>query len=172
MFLDVIIAACAALAASGILMATFKLMRRKAPRNLIMAVAAIAIIGITAALRYQWADNTEQLLPPEMVVIERLTFSNPIEPWSLVHPVTDRLVVVDRGSIRRNPAHPGMVMVDVLLVDRAQDTMLARHLVDCEGRRDAVVPPDADLAGDALPADLRWGTDAPAALYDLACKPA
>lgn len=172
MFIDVLIAACAAFAAAGILLAVFKLTGRKAPRTLLMAVAAVAIVGVTATLRYQWADNTEKLLPPEMVVIERLTFSNLIEPWSVVHPVTDRLVVLDRGSILRNAAHPDMVMVDVLLVDRAADTMVARHLVDCRNRRDAVVPPDADLSGETLPGDLTWGSDAPAALYDLACKPA
>lgn len=171
MFLDVVIGACAAFAAAGILLALFKLTGRRAPRNLIMAVAAVAIVGVTAHLRYQWADNTEALLPPEMQVIERLTFSNPIEPWSLVKPVTDRLVVVDRGSILRNPAFPDMVMVDVLLVDRAADTLVARHLVDCPNRRDAVVPPAADLEGETLPEGLTWGSNAPPALYTAACAP-
>ncbi|MCA1974491.1 MAG: hypothetical protein LDL44_16780 [Caenispirillum sp.] len=172
MLLDVVIAACAAFAAAGVFMAAFRLTGRKAPRTLVMAVAAVAIVGVTAYLRYQWAANTEKLLPPQMVVIERLTFSNLIEPWSAIHPVTDRLVVLDRGSILRNPAHPDMVMVDVLLLDRMADTIVGRHLVDCAGRRNAMVPADADLSADQLPEGLQWGSDAPAALYDLACKPA
>ncbi|GAA0580164.1 hypothetical protein [Caenispirillum bisanense] len=171
MLLDVVIAACAALASVGVVMAGFRLTGRKAPRNLLMALAAVAIVGVTATLRYQWASNTEQLLPPEMVVIERLTFSNLIEPWSVVHPVTSRLVVVDRASLRRHAAHPGFSMVDVLLVQRDADTLVARHLIDCRNRRDAVMPADADLTADDLPGDLRWGGDAPAALYDVACQP-
>ncbi len=171
MLLDVVIAACAALASVGVVMAGFRLTGRKAPRNLLMALAAVAIVGVTATLRYQWASNTEQLLPPEMVVIERLTFTNPIEPWSVIHPVTDRLVVLDRGSLRRHAAHPDMVMVDVLLVRRDHDTLIARHVVDCRARRDAVMPGDADLAAGDLPTDLRWASDAPPALYDISCQP-
>lgn len=172
MLLDVVIGACAALAAAGVLLAVSKLFRIRISRSIIMGVAAIAIFGVTAALRYQWADRTAALLPPEMVVVERLTFSNPIEPWSLVQPVTDRLVVVDTGSVLRSAAHPGMVLVDVLLVRRDGETLVARHLVDCTGRRDAVVPPDADLSGGDLPQGLTWADDAPAGLYTAACKTA
>lgn len=169
MLLDALIGACAALAAAGILLLAFKIMRRKAPRNLVLAVAAIAIIGVTATLRYQWADNTAAMLPDDMVVIERLTFSNPIEPWSLVKPVTDRLIVVDQASVRRPPAFTDMVLVDVLLVRRDGDTMVARHLVDCPQRRDAVVPQNTTLADGTLPEDLEWASNAPQGLYTAAC---
>lgn len=169
MLLDVVIAACAALGAVGLLFLGFRLARRKPPRWMIPVTAALGVLGVTLGLRYQWAARTVELLPSEMVVVERLTWSSALEPWSLVWPVVHRLVVADRGSLRRHPDHAGLVMIDVVLLRRDADTLVARHLVDCGARRDAVVASDAAFGPDGLPEGLAWSSDAPPALYDAAC---
>lgn len=169
MFLDVVIAACAALAAVGLVMAGFKLFRASPPRWMMAAVAALAIIAVTAAVRYQWADRTAGLLPPHMVVVERLEEKTLLEPWSLVQPVATELVVADSASIKRNPAHPGMAMIDILLLRRDAETLIQRHLVDCAGKRDAVVTMGAGYGPDGLPAGLEWVEGGPAKLFETAC---
>ncbi|HSK39249.1 MAG TPA: hypothetical protein VK943_05735, partial [Arenibaculum sp.] len=67
MLLDVVIAACAALGAVGLLFLGFRLAGRKPPRWTIPVTAALAVLGITQGLRYQWAARTIELLPPELV---------------------------------------------------------------------------------------------------------
>ncbi len=169
MLLDLVIAACAALAFLGIARLPFALLRRRPPRWLGPVAAGLGVIVVTAALRYQWAGRTEALLPPEMRVVERLKTSTPFEPWSYAVPITTALVVADGGSARRNPAHPSLVMLDVLLIRRDADTLVARHLVDCGLRRDGVVPAGASLAGDTLPAGIVWAETSPPALVSAAC---
>lgn len=169
MLLDVLIAACAALAALGVMLICFKALRAAPPRWLGPIVAAVAVVAVTATLRYQWAGRMEAMLPKEMAVVERLATRSPFEPWSYVKPVVTTLVLADRGSARTNPAHADLVLINVLIVRRADDTRVTRHLVDCAGRREAVFPADAPFTSDGLPEDLTWAADTPPALIDTAC---
>lgn len=169
MLLDVVIAACAAFAASGVVMLVFRLFGRKAPRWTTPVVASVAIVGVTAYLRYDWVDRTIELLPPEFVVVERLTTSTLFEPWSLVQPVVSSMVAVDGGSIKRNPKHPELVLVDLVMLRRDDDTMVIHHIVDCAGRRAAPLPPEPDFGADGLPVDPQWTETAPDALFAAVC---
>jgi hypothetical protein len=169
MLLDVLIAACAALAALGVMLIGFKVLRTAPPRWLGPVVAAIAVVAVTATLRYQWANRMEAMLPPEMVVIERLGTQSPFEPWSYLKPVTTTLVVADRGTLRTNPAHADLVLINVLVVGRARDTLVTRHLVDCAGRREAAFPANVTFTSEGLPDGLVWAADAPPALLTTAC---
>lgn len=172
MLLDVLIAVCAAFAASGVVYGAFRLIRVKPPKWLIPAVAAVAIIGVTAYQRYDWHNRVSAMLAqdaPEMVIVERLRTTVWVEPWSLVEPVISSLVAVDTASIRRNPAHPGLVLVDLVLISRDDDTRIVRHLVDCAARRLAPLPADAVFSDDGLPDGLDWREGAPDRLFEAAC---
>ncbi len=169
MLFDLLIAACGALAAVGVALVGVRLLGRKAPRWVVPVAAALGMVGVTAAVRYQWAGHAESLLPPGMVVLERLRETSPLEPWSYLRPMVTALVVADGAGLRRNPAHPGKVLADVLLVRRGEPTLVARHLVDCGTRKDAVLPPGWD--GEAPLPPLDWSSGGPAGLADLACRP-
>lgn len=170
MLLDVVVAACAAFAASGVIYAGFRLFRSKPPKWLIPTVAAVAVVGVTAYQRYDWHNRVIALLPPEMVVVETLTTRVWVEPWSLVQPVVSSVVVVDRGSLRRNPDHPGLALVDLIMMSRDDDTAVIRHLVDCPRSRLAPLPADTTFSGDGLPDTLDWRTGAPDVLFAAACE--
>lgn len=170
MLLDLLIAACGALAAVGVALLGARLLGRGRPRWLVPVAAAVGMVGVTAGVRYQWAGHAASLLPPGMVVLQRLHEASPLEPWSYLRPMATALVVADGASLRRNPAYPGKVLVDVLLVRRGEPTLVARHMVDCATRRDAVLPPAWD--GEAPLPVLDFAPDGPPGLADLACAPA
>jgi hypothetical protein len=170
MLLDVVIAACAALAAAGTVYGTVRLLGVRPPKWVVPAVAAAAVLGVTAYQRYDWHNQVAARLPAgDMVVVEEVESSLWLEPWSLVAPVISSVVVLDRASVRRHPAHPGMVMADLFLVRRDDDTAVIRHLVDCAGRRVAPLPAEAVFTADGLPASLDWRDDGPEALFAAAC---
>lgn len=166
MLLDLLAAASAALAAAGLLLLGFRLAGRRAPRWLAPVAAALGVVAVTAALRYQWAPRMEGLLPPDMVVLDRVQGRSPFDPLSYLWPVTDALLLADTASRRHHPGHPGLVLLDLVLLRRGEETLLARHLVECGAARDAVVPPGWD-GGD--PAALAWATTTIPGLQAIAC---
>ncbi|WP_142847931.1 hypothetical protein [Telmatospirillum sp. J64-1] len=172
MFIDVVVAVCVAFTACGIVFALFHLIRVQRPRWLMPVVAAVAIIGVTAHLRYDWQDRTAALLPERMVVVEKMTSSTFLEPWSLVQPVVTGLVAVDTVTVKRNAAHPDMLMVDLVVLRRADDTVVVPHMVDCAGRRVAPLPAAPTFGSDGLPMDLSWRSGAPESLFTAACNTA
>lgn len=170
MLLDVVIAICAAFAAGGVIFGLFRLIGRKPPKWLIPTVAAIAIVGVTAYQRYDWHNRVIALLPPEMVVIETLSTEVWVEPWSLVEPVVSSVLVADTASAKRNANHPALVLVDLVMLSRDDDTAVIPHLVDCARERVAPLPAQATFTEDGLPDAPDWRTGAPAALFEALCQ--
>lgn len=170
MLLDVVVAVCAAFAAAGVLYGLFRLIGRRPPKWLIPTVAAIAIVGVTAYQRYDWHNRVIALLPSEMVVVETLTTEVWVEPWSLIEPVTSSVLVVDTATLRRNDAHPGMALVDLVLLSRDKDTTVIRHLVDCPRRRVAPLPAETTFGGGGLPEAPDWRSGAPDPLFEAVCQ--
>lgn len=171
MLIELVAGVVGAFAVAGVYMAAFRLSRRRPPRWTIMAAAAIGAIVVVTIMRYGWADRIERQLPESMVVIDRMTRTSPIEPWTLVWPVTDGLVVVDLSTRQTHEAHPGMVAAELIIVRRGAETQVGRYLIDCgaEPRRTAQVSPDYSLDDAPLPDDLSWSSEVPAALFEAAC---
>ncbi|MGC2855540.1 hypothetical protein ACM64Y_08695 [Novispirillum sp. DQ9] len=169
MLLDVLIAVCAAFAASGVVYGGLRLLRIKPPKWVVPVVSAIAIVGVTAHLRYDWQNRAADLLPDSFVVVERLSESTLLEPWSLIHPVVTSLVAVDGAATKRNQAHPEMVMVDLVMLRRADDTVVVPHIVDCQKREVSPLPAQPTFDADGLPLDVTWRKGAPEALFTAAC---
>ncbi|MFA7431263.1 MAG: hypothetical protein WCZ23_13980, partial [Rhodospirillaceae bacterium] len=124
MLMDVVIAACAAFAAGGLAYGLFRVFKRTPPKWVVPVVASIAIVAVTAHLRYDWVNRASILLPKDIVVVERLPESSVFEPWSLIHPVVTSLVAVDTATAKRNEAHPEMILVDLVMLRRASDTLV------------------------------------------------
>ncbi|MEQ8967664.1 MAG: hypothetical protein RID91_17755 [Azospirillaceae bacterium] len=172
MFLDLVIAVCAGFAAAGPVLLVYRLLRRKPSLGVVLGVAAVAIMVVATVQRYGWADQAAARLPPEMVVIDRLTVRDPFQPLSYIVPVVDRLVVADTASRRTSPAHPDMVAMEVVLVRKGRETLVARHLVDCAERATTQLPADTRLGPGPLPDGLAWFGGVPDGLFEAACPPA
>lgn len=171
MLIEIAAAVVGAFAGAGLYLGLMRLIGRRPPRWSVLGVAAVAMIAVVSAIRYGWGDWAESQLPERMIVVDRVRSSDPIQPWTLVWPMTQGLLAVDRASLARHPAHPGIVAVDLVLARRGTETVVFPHLVDCaaDPRRTARLPAGAALDEGPLPDGLDWSTEAPAALFETTC---
>lgn len=171
MLIEIAAAVVGAFAGAGLYLGLMRLLGRRPPRWSVLGVAALAMIVVVSSIRYGWGDWAESQLPERMVVIDRVRSSDPFQPWTLVWPMTEGLLAVDRASLARHPAHPGISAVDLVLARRGAGTVVFRHLVDCQAdpRRTARLPAGAALGDGPLPDGLDWSDVAPAGLFETTC---
>lgn len=136
----------------------FRLIRRPMPRRALPLAIGLAMIAYAIWSDYSWGRRTEDLLPADMEVVERLSDHTRWQPWTYLFPRTTRMIAVDRGSIRRNPAFPDVVMVDLVLLERWLPTRRVVRLVDCAGGRTADVTDPEALEDGGLPPAETWAT--------------
>lgn len=162
-------------AAAAVLL-VYRTLGRRAPRALILVAAGLGMIVYATWSRYTWAARTIATLPPQVVVVQERTDSNPLEPWVRWFPRADGLVTLDRADLRRHPDHPGLVWARLTLIGRDEArTLVLDRLVECQSRRWMALPPDRPLGADGLPEGGTWidGRDDPhRALIAAACTPA
>lgn len=134
----------------------YKARRRRAPRYLIPLIIGAGILGYTIWSEYSWATRTQAALPSEIIVIDRLTYRSPLQPWTYIVPRVNRLIAIDRANLRRNERLPGAVLVDVLLFERLLPTKRVVQVIDCTNARRADVTSDARFLEGELPAAASW----------------
>lgn len=170
MFFEIIIVVCIAFATAGVTLLAFKLFGARPRKTVIFALAGLAMILFTAWNRHTWAERTAAGFPQTMQVIEEIPYTGWLEPWTFLFPRTGALVVLDSTRTLSHPAHPGVFIVTLLNIEPYAETLSLRQIVDCPGRRRAVVANPPDLSG-GLPADLQWVDGGrPASLFAAVCK--
>jgi len=70
----------------------------------------------------------------------------------------DRFSVVDRTSLKRNPAVQNLVIGDVLLVTRFQPTVRVTQVFDCMGSRRGDIHPGVSFESGGRPVGVDWVT--------------
>jgi hypothetical protein len=134
----------------------FRVRRRPMPRRLLPLAVGIGMLGYAVWSEYSWASRTAAALPAGVEVIERLPQRSPWRPWTYLAPPHTRMVAIDRGAIRRNPAHPDIVLVDLVLLERWLPARRVVRLIDCTGPRTADVTDPAAFAEGGLPPADAW----------------
>ncbi len=150
--------------------AVFRTLKRPMPRVLMPLIIASTAIGYGIYNEYTWESRTLDKMPDTIVVAESHEGTSMFSPWSYLIPRTDRMMLVDKASIRRHPDHTDFVMVDLLLMQRFSPVAKVRQLVDCRSgnRADLRAEPVFDEQG--LPMDLDWKTlDASGKLLEVTC---
>lgn len=171
MLFEIVTVVSVAFATAGVTMLVFRVVGRKAPKTLVIGLAAVAMIVYTAWNRHGWADRTEAALPDTIRVVQRVPYSSWIEPWTLARPRTGALVAIDDSETLRNPAHPGIAIVTLLNIEPHADTLILRQIVDCNEKRRAVLNQMPDFGAGDLPADIDWQTGGePAYLFKAVCE--
>ena len=166
MLFNLVVVACMAFAAAGVVMLGFRLAGRRASKAVLLLAAGLGIFAYTQWERYTWASRTAAALPPSMTAVAEVPYDGVLEFWARAIPRTDALVVVDGSATRHNPAYPGVVMTRTLLLAHHAEPLEMRQLVDCPGRRRAPVIG----ASGAMPGAEGWiDGGEPAALYRAVC---
>jgi len=171
MLFELLTVVCVAFATAGVVLAICKVLRKKPNKTIIIGIAGIAMIAFTAWNRHGWAARTEAQLPPTIEVVQRVPYSDWLEPWTLIRPRTGALVAIDRSQTLRNPMLPDIVIVSLLNIEPHADTLVLRQIVDCANQRRAALKTEPDFTTGDLPDGIDWvsgGT--PKYLYDAACK--
>jgi len=146
MFFMLIATFAAGVVAAGVALIVPRLIGKRAPRHLPPVAAGLAMFGFMIWNEYSWFDRTVESFPPDVRVAATYTSSSALQPWTLIKPRINRLAVVDMARAKRNPAMPDLVMAEVLLITRFEDTASVMQLFDCAGSRRADAP-----AGDLTP---------------------
>lgn len=120
------------------------------------AAIGISMIAFQIYNDYTWFGRTAAALPPSHVVTGSFVSTSPLKVWSYAVPIVDRFSVVDRGSVKRNPATPGLVIADVFLVTRFQPTIRAVQFFDCTAGRRADAHQNVTFDEDGKPENLEW----------------
>ena len=83
MLFEIVTVVSVAFATAGVILLAFRLFGRKAPKILVIGVAAIAMIAYTAWNRHGWGERTAATLPDTIRVLQYLPTSSWFEPWTL-----------------------------------------------------------------------------------------
>lgn len=155
MIFELIAAVVAAVAGAGIAM----LLRRMipaVPKWVVPVAAGAGMLGYSIWSEYTWRDRTVAALPDGVVVMEEIESRALWRPWTYAAPQVLRFSAVDAAAARRNPSAPGLVMANVILMQRFAPTIVAPVLVDCaEGRR-ADIADGVDFDDDGVPVVEAW----------------
>lgn len=171
MLFEIVTVISVAFATAGVVMLAFRLVRRRAPRTLVIALAAVAMLAYTAWNRHGWGERTIAALPDTIRVVERIPYSGWLEPWTLIEPRIGSLVAIDDSRTLRHPAHPGVAIVTLLHIEPYADTLALRQIVDCNGHRRAVLDSEPEFGDGDLPTDIRWiDGGQPAYLFAAVCE--
>lgn len=145
-----------AVAVAGMVSLAFRLARRPVPRGTLPLAAGLALVSFMAWNDYSWFSRTAAELPDDVVVAKTYTFRNFIQPWTMIVPRINRFAAVDLGSIRRNEAAPGVVLVNVYLAARYSPALTTTQFYDCNEGRRADATDSLEFGSDGLPVNADW----------------
>lgn len=148
----------------------FRIRRRPMPRKLLPLIVGAAMLAYGIWSEYSWSWRTAEALPAGVEVIDRIAESRPWKPWTYLFPEVDSMVAIDRNSIRRNDRFPGLVMVDIVLLERWLAARYLVRIIDCPNARLADVTATTDLSEGAVPPANAWvGLRRDSKLYRAVC---
>jgi len=136
--------------------AVFRTLKKPMPGVVMPLIIGSTVILYGIYSEYTWESRTLDEMPESIVVVESFVGKSAFSPWSYLIPRSDRLMLVDLASIRRNQDFSDFVIVDLLLMQRFNPVAKVRQLVDCRNgkRADLTAAPEFDAQG--LPLNLDW----------------
>lgn len=145
---------------------------RNAPRWLMPAVIGASMIGYSIWNEYSWFGRITSALPPTVEVVgtgERSAFW---APWTYLNPVTVRFMALDTRSRVESADQPGLVVAELLLVERWQRTRSVPMAFDCHAHRGADLLGGGRIAADGTLEGAQWATlDPDSPILRAACRP-
>lgn len=172
MLLELFAIVSAGVGVGGLLLALNLLVRKRLPGWAIPASAGAGMLAMAIWLEYSWLDRVTATLPAQVEVASTNELRTWYRPWSYAFPQTNRLIAIDHGFDRRNPAMPGQVLTRVLLMGRWEPSREFAAVFDCPGRRRADLVDEVVFDSRGAPRNARWiPLQADDGLLRAACDP-
>lgn len=125
-------------------------------RWVVPAFIGLCMIGYSVWNEYSWFGRMTGQLPVSVAVVGQGQRSDAWAPWTYAWPVTTRFVAMDTRNRVRSSRRPGLVITELLLVERWQPTRRLSVALDCHHSRRAELARGAHgTRGDAL-RGARW----------------
>ncbi|SDJ05841.1 hypothetical protein [Aliiruegeria lutimaris] len=134
MFLELIAAVFAAVAAAGVVYLLNRLLGGRLPGWLMPVAAGAMMILFTIRMEYTWFERTSAEFPEDVVVTKVHESTAFFRPWTYVTPLVNRFAAVETSAIRSNEAVPHLRMFDMLLFGRWQPPQVVPMIVDCDAQ--------------------------------------
>jgi hypothetical protein len=152
------------LAAVGVLAAcllfiirhTLKRRGRNLPRWIMPAVVGASMMGYSVWNEYSWFGRITSSLPSTVAIVGRGERSAFWAPWTYTMPVTVRFVALDSRVRVQSEQRPGLVLTELLLVERWQPTRRVPVAFDCHEARRADLVGGARIEPDGTLEGARW----------------
>ena len=171
MLLTITGAVVLAIACAGLVSLAYRIIGQRAPKGLLPLVGGVAMIGFMAWNENSWFTRQAATLPDSHVVIATGTFSNFIQPWTLIWPRINRYMLVDTDTIEAHRPTPGLRRAEIILAQRYTPTVVTRQFIDCDQARRADHTDATEFDDDGRPVIENW-VDIPADgdLMDTVCN--
>lgn len=126
------------------------------PRWLMPAAIGASMISYSIWNEYTWFDRIRSSLPNTVNVVgqgERTAFW---APWTFIKPVTVRFIAIDTRNRVFSQERQGLVLTELLLVERWQPTRKVAVAFDCTVNKRADLGSGAQISPDGSLAGASW----------------
>jgi hypothetical protein len=137
MLLEFVATIASAFGAAGVVMMLNILVGRRLPGWSIPAAAGLGMLAFAVWSEYSWYGRVTAQLPDGVVVASVNETTAWYRPWSFFAPQVNRLIAVDHRFDRRNPAVPGQVLTNSVLMARWEPSRQFGAVFDCVDSRRA-----------------------------------
>lgn len=145
---------------------------RLLPRWTMPAVIGASMIGYSVWNEYSWFERITSALPESVTVVSRGERSAPWAPWTYLSPVTVRFVALDTRMRAHSQERPGLVLTELILVERWQPTRRVAVAFDCEHGKRADLRSGTRISPDGTLEGSHWETiEADSPMLRAACQP-
>lgn len=134
---------------------------RQLPRWILPALIGSSMIGYSVWNEYSWFSRISSQLPPSVAVVGHGQRSDAWAPWTYLWPVTTRFLAMDTRNRVASTQHPGLVVAELLMVERWQPTRRVQLAFDCQNSRRADLPTSARIEPDGTVLGTQWQTVTP-----------
>lgn len=129
---------------------------RRLPRWMFPILIGSSMIGYSIWNEYSWFDRITAQLPPAVAVVGQGQRSDAWAPWTYLWPVTTRFIAMDTRQRVMSSQRPGLVVTELLLVERWQPTRKVQLAFDCHKRQRADLPGSARIEADGTLQGSQW----------------
>lgn len=157
MFFELIATIFAGVAGAGLVLIANTLLGGRLPKWLMPVAAGAAMIGMTVYNEYTWFDRQSGGLPDGFEVVLSVENRAWFRPWTYPFPYVHRFVAVDTDTIQTHANHPAQALARLYFFSRWREVEAADALIDCAGRRIAILRGEAPFADDGSVIDPDWG---------------